>query len=261
LDLSIIILTWNTREFLIRCLDSINEFKDSLKFEIIIIDNGSTDNTLSIIKEKYPNCITIRNEKNLGTSERNKGIEVAKGKFIAFIDSDIELLDYNTFGQLIDYLDKNNNVGIVSPMLILNSGEIQYSCKEFLSFYTPILRRLDFLKFITKTKLYRKQLLLDWDHKTIRDVDYCVSAFWVLKKEIIDLIGMFDTKIFYSPEDVDYCLRCWKTGYKVTYIPYVKVKHCYQRMTRKLFSKITFEHIKGLFYFFWKHKYLIKPIK
>ncbi|MBE2219185.1 MAG: glycosyltransferase, partial [Ignavibacteria bacterium] len=207
----------------------------------------------------YPEIVCVRNDTNKGTSQRNKGLQISHGKYVAFVDSDIELLENHTFDMLVEFLKKNKDVGLVAPQLVLDNGEIQLSCKNFLSFYTPIMRRFDFLPFIKKTRLYRDQLLADWDHRETRYVDYTVSAFWVFRKEIYNNIGGLDEKIFYAPEDVDYCLRIRKSGYKVAYFPSVKVKHHYQRITRKIFSKITYEHIKGLLYYFKKHKYLLKP--
>ncbi len=259
MDLSVIVLTWNTKDFLVSLLNSINANNNECKFEVIVVDNGSTDNIGSYLRENYPDVVFIRNEKNLGTSQRNKGIEVAKGRYMAFLDSDIELLVDRSFDILIGFMDKNPDVGLVSPKLILDSGEVQLSCKNFLSFYTPILRRLDFLPFIKSTDIYKRQLLADWDHNSVKEVDYTVSAFWMFRREVESKIGGLDENIFYAPEDVDYCLRVWKGGYKVVYYPHIHAKHHYQRITRKIFSRITYEHIKGLIYYFWKHKYLIKP--
>lgn len=259
MDLSIIILTWNTKNFLEVCLNSIYNHKEICSYEIIVIDNGSNDNVIEFLHEKFPSVKTIRNEKNLGTNQRNLGVKIAKGRYYAFIDSDIEILNDCSFSALVDYLDKNPDVGLISPKLLLDDGNVQLSCKEFLKFYTPILRRLDFLKFITKTSVYRNQLMADWDHNNVKQIDYAVSAFWVFRKNVVDKVGLLDEKIFYAPEDVDYCLRVWKGGFRIVYYPHVIAKHKYQRITRKIFSKLTFEHIKGLTYYFWKHKYLIKP--
>lgn len=108
-------MTWNTKDYLSRCLRSILENTKCADFEIIVVDNGSTDNTLEMLSNEFPEVIIVRNVKNLGITQRNKGIKVAKGDYIVFLDSDIELLDMNSFEILIDYMKTDSKIGLISP--------------------------------------------------------------------------------------------------------------------------------------------------
>jgi len=261
MDISFVILTWNSEKYIGKCLTSLlTDLKENrFLYEIFIIDNGSIDNTASIInsfKAKYhKHILTIFLNKNRGTTySRNLALKKARGKYVIIMDSDIEVLR-GTIAPLIDTLNKDNKTGLVVPKLLYPNGNLQKSTDVFPTIFTKLFRYF-FLKRIEKKDNELKQKLRP------KYVDYAISAFWVLKKQVIEKVGLLDENIFYAPEDVDYCLRIWNAGYKILYVPNVAVIHHAQEISRGLkLNFVTINHIKGLIYYFRKHKYIFIPPK
>jgi len=248
--ISVIILTWNSEKYIEKC---INSLKIDNNIEIIIVDNGSTDSTLEIVK-KYENeyeLQVIKLDKNYGTTKpRNIAISKCKGDYIFFIDSDTEIRP-NTLNSLKKVFENEKNVGMVAPRLRYPDGKIQPSCKRFPTILTKIMK---FLPFEFTHKVALKDELYSDDFDELTEVDYCISAAWMVSKKAVDDIGFFDENIFYSPEDVDYCLRMWEKGWKVLYNPKIEVVHHAQRVSYNN-CLFTLSHIKGLIYYFKKHGY------
>lgn len=252
MKLSIILLTWNSEQFIENCINSL--YNNNVEQEIIIIDNGSTDNTLKIIKEKYPNVKLIKNTTNRGVAPaRNQGIKEANGEYILILDIDT-IVKENSIKKLVKYLDDNKNVGICGPKLVFSDGTVQNSCRKFPLVHTKILRRVptNWADKILQDEYYIEQK----NKQEPFTVDYIIGACQLVRREALDQVGLLDEKIFYGPEDVDFCLRMWLKGWKVVYLPDSEVIHLEQRITRKkFFSYITLKHILGLIYYFFKHRY------
>ncbi|MCP4110211.1 MAG: glycosyltransferase family 2 protein [Desulfobacteraceae bacterium] len=261
MDISVVLLTWNSEKYISKCLDSLcSDLRETrFAYEIFIVDNGSKDRTTDIIhefREAYPeNIIPIYLEKNTGTTfSRNLALKKAKGKYVAVMDSDVEVFR-GTFEQLITTLDEKEEVGLIAPRLLYPNGNLQKSTDVFPTVFTKVCRYF-FLKYIEQR---------DNKHNIEarpREVDYAISAVWILKREVVGKVGLLDEKIFYAPEDVDYCLRVWKAGYKILYKPDVSCIHHTQEISRGLkINAATIEHIRGLFYYFRKHNYLLRSPK
>lgn len=259
--ISVIILTWNSEEYINKCIRSV--FKDAtssnIKTEVIVIDNGSLDGTYEMLKNlqrEYPNIEIIKLDKNYGTTvTRNMGIIKSKGKYIFVLDSDTVLLP-GVLPELIKTIEEGERIGIAAPRLIFPDETIQKSCKRFPTAKIKIYKFLPILKLrniAEKEEVYDRAVYQQGFTKVI-EVDVCCSAAWMINREAINEIGLLDEKIFYSPEDVDYCVRIWLSKWKIIYNPKVKVVHYSQRLSYKKIS-IALLHIKGLLYFFRKHKY------
>ena len=260
MDISCVILTWNSEKYILRCLESLLiELQENLmSYEIFIVDNGSKDHTVEVIdsfKEKYPLSIfPIYLGKNMGTTvSRNLALKRAIGDFIIIMDSDIEVKK-GAIKPLLKAFKDYLNVGIVAPKLLYPAGRVQKSADQFPTIFNK-LRRYLLLKWM-ENKEQKKQL------KYLTEVDYAISAMWVLNRDVLNKVGFLDEAIFYAPEDVDYCLRTWLSGNRVFYCPEVEAIHHTQEASRGFkINHLTIEHIKGLVYFFWKHKYIFRRPK
>ena len=252
-----VILTWNSEKYIANCLDSILKIE---KYDIFIsiFDNGSKDRTKNILeKYRFDNIFFLGCGKNLGTTiSRNEALKkLPKTDYIVILDSDIIINDLNGFDKIIDILDNDKEIGIVGPKLVNAEGELQYSGRNIPSIKEKILK-----VFFDKSKKTSELEHVDYNEKDdLFCVGYLMSAAWFMRRDFFEKNGFLDEKIFYAPEDVEYCVRAWCNGYKVCYYKKFTVIHFWQRISKKkFFSKHNFEHIKGLMYFF--HKYNKKTL-
>jgi len=253
--LSIIILTFNSENLLRRCLSSIQENTTLNNYEVIIIDNNSTDGTRQFLKSMENNSYRfILNAKNRGVGPaRNQGLKITKSEYILILDVDT-VVTSGAIDKLVDYLDQNPKCGLAAPKLIDVQGRLQFTCRKYPTIVSKFLRRVP---FNWAQELLSEEEMHDWDHACIREVDYVIGACQLIRRSVVEEIGLLDEKIFYGPEDIDFCLRIWQAGYKVVFCPEAVIIHDEQRITRKkVFSRLSCKHAKGLAYFFWKHKYL-----
>lgn len=257
-----VILVWNSAGVINKCLKSIVELEKITPY-VVVVDNGSTDSTPQILENyiaKYPDTIhKIQYKENRGTTvSRNDGLRLLmKDNFdyYCIIDSDTEISDI-AFLKMIEELEKNEMYGLIGPKMRTASGVVQMSARAFPTLLEKIYKA--FPSESIQAKGYAMEVQKpDKEGMESYPVDYLMSACWLLKPEAIKAAGLLDEKIFYAPEDAEYCIRIWKSGYQVAYCPEAQIIHEWQRLSKKkLISKMNWEHIKGLAYMFYKHHYL-----
>lgn len=258
-----VILTWNSAGCIQSCIDSILCLK-KIENQIIVIDNGSTDNTVQIL-EKYKEKIElIRFCKNQGTTvSRNEGIKRADKDvdYICILDSDTEVND-EAIIKLTASLQNDDKVMIAGPKLVTRSGVEQPSARAFPTLTTKVLKACPIKKVEELGR--RMEQCRNAETRGAFQADVIMSACWMIKPQLIEEIGMLDEYYFYSPEDTEYCLRTQKAGYKVLYCPDAVILHEWQRLSKKkLISKVNFESLKGHIHMFRKYHYCfsVKKLK
>jgi GT2 family glycosyltransferase len=220
------------------------------------VDNGSKDNTVALIEEmrmERGDCIIpILLDRNTGTTySRNLALKQANGKYICIMDSDV-VLQGGTLAGLISILDSESSAGLVAPRLVYPDGRWQKSTDDFPTIFTKLRRSL-WLRKIEKKESEKKC------PEGLVPVDYAISALWVMRREILEKVGLLDENIFYAPEDVDYCLRIWTAGYQVLYARQICSIHDAQEISRGFrINSATIKHMQGLLYYFRKHRYCFR---
>lgn len=259
-EISFIVLTWNSERTICDCLESISTAcnKEHVTYEILVIDNGSTDNTVDLIHSRFqgrPVYLTRLPENRGTTYPRNIALRASRGDVICIMDSDAVILEGSLKG-VFDLL-RDQSIGLVAPRLLLADGTVQNSVKKFPSLISKLIK-IPRIIFGLKVPNYDFYSTFPFENQT--EVDTAISACWFFRRDLLTEVGFLDEKIFYSPEDIDYCLRIKKAGKKIIYVPQMSVLHYTQQITHKNFaSKIAFSHLIGLIYFFYKHRYITKP--
>lgn len=248
IEISLIILTYNQRDLTLRCLESLGNLHVDSRYEIILVDNGSTDGTRSEVISRFPGIRYLYQEKNLGVAAgRNAGLRIARGRKLMLLDNDT-IVPSGAIEALSEYLDRNPDTGLVAPGLESPEGRIQKSWKDF----PGIISKLRNVLTRGRSSHYCERI-------PDREIEpfYVIGAAQMFPREVWQKCGELDEKIFYGPEDADFCIRVRKAGRKVVYNPAVRIVHDWQRATtRKLFSPMARKHIRGLLHFYLKHKRL-----
>ncbi|MEK7139301.1 MAG: glycosyltransferase family 2 protein [Patescibacteria group bacterium] len=222
LKLSVIIVNWNTRELLRACLTSgLGAGTDSV--EVIVVDNGSTDGSATMMEHDFPTSRLIRNTANLGfVAANNQGIAASAGRYVLLLNSDT-VVPVDAWASLVAAAEARPRAGIIGPTLVNPDGSIQWSVRGF-----PTL--LDHIILFTKWHnffpiLLHRHLAVGFDYSREQVVDQVMGAAMLIRREVIDQIGGLDAAIWSWYEDVDYCARAKVAGWEVRYVPCTKIIH------------------------------------
>ena len=227
IDLSIVILNYNTKDFLRDCLRSIEKAeKKKLNIEIIVIDNASRDDSVKMVKKEFPKVKLIVNRKNLGFSAgNNKGIIQASGKYVLILNPDT-LFSKDTLVLMFQYMEINNEVGVSNCRVELPDGKLDLVCHR--GFPTPWRAFCHFSgleKIFPRSKYFSGYVLGHLPLNKIHPIDSGTGAFLYVRKKAGDEIGWFDEDYFWYGEDLDFCYRLKQKKWRVMYVPDTKILH------------------------------------
>jgi GT2 family glycosyltransferase len=224
-DLSICLVNWNTCDLLRDCINSILRHSVRLKIEIFVIDNASSDNSVDMINNEFPNIVLISNTENTGFAyANNQGIALSTGRNILLINPDTLVLP-NALENMVAFLDKSPTVGAVAAKLYNADMSLQYSVRRFPTYLTPFTENPDLGEIPFMRKYTDKSRMMEWNHDSIREVDQPAGAALMIKRAVIETLGKLDKQYHMFFEDVDICYRIKKNGWQIYYLPDAEIIH------------------------------------
>jgi len=239
--LSIIILSYNTKDLLRNCLLSLNKVRDEVNFEVIVSDNGSSDGSPEMVEKEFPWVKVIKIGKNIGFSAgNNRARPFAKGEYILFLNSDT-IVKKNTLRIMIDYMERNRDIGAATCKIVLPNGNLDKDARR--SFVTPwigfvhLFLKLD--RLFPRSKVFARYWYGFIDENEIHEIDALQGAFFLTRKKILDKVGWFDEAYFLDGEDIDLSYKIKKLGYKNMYYPKAEIIHLKGATKGKIESQET----------------------
>lgn len=257
-EISIVIVNYNKYQLTEKCIESVVKTIKKVKYEIIVLDNCSTNNSYEKLKKLYENdknIFIIGNKKNLGFGHGNNiAVKLCRFDNILLLNPDVIVLE-ESIEKMLNRLLSDKSIGIIGCKLLNGDYTLQYSCRRFLPLNKFILARTPMKKIVSKKivdKINSQYLMLDYDHKIEKEVDWLMGSCLMLKKkDFLELDG-FSKEYFMYFEDVDLAYKIKLKNKKVLYYPDAIMIHLHEQESVKKINKLTFIHIQSMFKFYQK---------
>jgi N-acetylglucosaminyl-diphospho-decaprenol L-rhamnosyltransferase len=250
-DVTVIVVAHDVREEVLACLASVDEHASPVKAEVVLVDNASRDGTADAVTEAFPGTEVVTLAANVGVAARNAGLRRARGRLRMFLDSDARLTA-GALPELVGYLDGHPEVGLVGPRLVYEDGTLQLSARRFPPRLLPLMRRPPLGRLFEDSASVRRHLMADDRHDRTREVEYVLGACQLFTAEAQAAVGETDPRIFFGPDDVDWCLRIRRAGLQVVYHPAATVVHGYRRSSAaRPASRIALRQLTAFARFQW----------
>ena len=221
MDLSIVIVNWNTRDLLRDCLQSVEAGSGSLKLEVLVVDNASRDASAEMVRAEFPRVHLIENNENLGfAAGNNVALKKAVGRFVMLLNTDT-LVHGSVLAEAVAWLGAHPDVGVIGPRVLNSDGSVQPSCSAF-----PSLKFLTMQAFgLTRIARWDKYRMTGWDRSSEQNVDVISGAAMFVRREAMDDVGLLDEAFFFYGEETDWCHRFGRAGWKLVFVPIPEVTH------------------------------------
>jgi GT2 family glycosyltransferase len=262
LDLGIVIVNWNTRDYLRRCLNSVLA-SEGVSFAAVVVDNGSDDTSVEMVHDEFPHVQVIAGHGNIGYPAGNnlglchlgyidRGPAPNAPRYTLLLNPDTELPP-TALADVVSYMDEHPEIGVIGPRLVLPDGSLDLACRRSLP--TPevaLWRMIGFSKLFPKSHRFARYNLTYLNEHATAEVGSVVGAFMMLRREAIERVGLMDERFFMYGEDIDWCKRVAEAGWQIIYYPRVTVLHVKRAASRQS-RRASFEFVRAFLLFYNKH--------
>jgi GT2 family glycosyltransferase len=252
-DLSIVIVNWNTRDLLRQCLRSVYETVSDLSFEVIVVDNASTDNSQEMVRREFPSVRLIANAENAGfAGANNQAIRRSSGRYVLLLNSDAFVRE-NTIEQMVAFLDVHPEASMAGCRLLYEDGSLQPSCTAFPTLFTEFCIATQLDRLFSQSSVFGKYSMTYWNFDDVREVDVIMGAFMLVRVLAIDDVGLMDESYFMYSEEVDWCYRFKENGWKIYFYPHVEAVHLWGGSIGQVRIEMFIQMYRSRVHFFRKH--------
>jgi len=254
MDVSIIIVSWNTRYILCDCVASIYAQTRDIKFEVIVIDNASTDGSAEMVTKEFPQALLIENSKNRGfAAANNQGIAIARGRYVLLLNSDTVVID-QAIDKTVSFADRNPRVAVVGCRVLNPDKTLQRTCFMFPSLLNMFLSSTYLYKLFPNSRFFGRESMTWWNRNDVREVDVVTGCYMLVRQKAIEQVGLMDERFFMYGEETDWCYRFKKAGWKVMFAPCAEIIHLGGQSSKKIATEMALQLRGSILQFINKHR-------
>ena len=254
MDVSVIIVNWNTESFLRDCLRSVFEATRGIQFEVIVIDNASSDGSVGLVEKEFPQARLVKNSDNRGfAAANNQGMALARGRYVLLLNSDTVVLD-DAIGATVRFGDAHPDTAVVGCRVLNADRSLQPTCFMYPSVLNMVLSSSYLYKVFPKSRFFGRERMTWWDRADTRDVDVVTGCYMLVRREAINQVGRMDESFHMYGEETDWCYRFKEAGWRVVFAPEGEIVHFGGASSGQVKEKMALQLKGSILLFLKKHR-------
>ena len=253
MDVSVIIVNWNTKVLLRDCLRSVFATTRALSLDVIVVDNASSDDSVAMVEREFPQVKLVRNTANRGfAAANNQGIALAEGRYCLLLNSDTVVLG-DVIGASVRFADDHSDVAVVGCRVLNADRSLQPTCFMYPSLLNMLLSSSYLYKLSPRSRFFGRERMTWWDRADERDVEVVTGCYMLVRREAIDQVGRLDEDFHMYGEETDWCYRFREKGWRVTFAPVGEIVHFGGASSGQVREKMALQLKGSVLLFLKKH--------